>query len=103
MIKNNKFKLSAPAWNNKFELPNESYSASDIQDYFEYTIKKHEAFGNNAPTQIYVNKIENRITFKIKKVNHLKLLTSETLKILEKYWTKYKLKITMVKIFLFRN
>ena len=85
MIKNNKFKLSAPAWNNKFELPNESYSASDIQDYFEYTIKKHETFGNNAPTQIYVNKTENRITFKIKKVNHLKLLTSETLKILEKY------------------
>ena len=34
--KNNKFKISAPTWNDKFELPDESYSVSDIQDYFEY-------------------------------------------------------------------
>ena len=33
---NNKFKKSAPMWNNKFELPGGSYSISDIQDYFEY-------------------------------------------------------------------
>ena len=33
---NNKFKISAPAWNDKFELPDVSYSVSDIQDYFEY-------------------------------------------------------------------
>ena len=33
---NNKFKLSAPTWNDKFELPDGSYSVSDIQDYFEY-------------------------------------------------------------------
>ena len=31
---NNKFKISAPAWNDKFELPDGSYSVSDIQDYF---------------------------------------------------------------------
>ena len=33
---NNKFKISAPTWSDKFELPNGSYSISDIQDYFEY-------------------------------------------------------------------
>ena len=38
---NNKFKISAPTWNYKFELPDESYSVSDIQDYFEYILKKH--------------------------------------------------------------
>ena len=38
---NNKFKISAPTWNNKFELPDGSYSVSDIQDHFEYILKKH--------------------------------------------------------------
>ena len=33
---NNKFKISAPTWNDEFELPDGSYSISDIQDYFEY-------------------------------------------------------------------
>ena len=37
---NNKFKTSAPSWNDKFNLPDGSYSVSDIQDYFEYIIKK---------------------------------------------------------------
>ena len=32
----NKFKISAPTWNDEFELPDGSYSISDIQDYFEY-------------------------------------------------------------------
>ena len=35
--KNNRFKISTPTWNEEFELPNESYSLSDIQEYFEYT------------------------------------------------------------------
>ena len=39
--KNNKFKISAPTWNEEFELPDESYSISDIQDYFEYILKTH--------------------------------------------------------------
>ena len=34
--KNNKFKISASTWNDKFELPGEPYSISNIQDYFEY-------------------------------------------------------------------
>ena len=39
--KNSKFKTSAPAWNKEFELPNGSYTISDIQDYFEYLLKKN--------------------------------------------------------------
>ena len=42
---NNKFKISAPTWND--ELPNESYSVSDRQNYFEYIIKKHETIADN--------------------------------------------------------
>ena len=40
--KNNKLKISAPTWNNKFELPDGSYSVSDMQDYFEYILKNME-------------------------------------------------------------
>ena len=39
--KNNKFKISAPTWNEEFELPDGSYSVSDIQDYFKYILKKN--------------------------------------------------------------
>ena len=39
---NNKFKIPAPTWNDDFELPDGSYSVLDIQDYFEFIIKKHE-------------------------------------------------------------
>ena len=38
---NNKCKISAPTWNDEFELPDGSYSVSDIQDYFKYILKKH--------------------------------------------------------------
>ena len=38
---NNKFKISAPKWNDKFELPDGSNSMSHIQDYFEYILRKH--------------------------------------------------------------
>ena len=38
--KKNKFKISALTWNEEFELPDGSYSVSDIQDYFEYILKK---------------------------------------------------------------
>ena len=65
--KNNKFKISAPTWNEDFELTDGSYSISDIQDYFECILKKHEEKTVNPSKKIYVNKIENRITFKIEK------------------------------------
>ena len=54
---NNKFNISAPTWNDEFDLPDGSYYISDIQDYFEYIIKKHETIAENSPVQIYVNKI----------------------------------------------
>ena len=38
---NNNFKISSPICNDKFELPDESYSVSDIQDYFEHIYKMH--------------------------------------------------------------
>ena len=79
---NNKFKISAPTWNDKLELPDGSYSVSDIQDYFEYILKKHGENIDNPSVKIYVNKIENRITFKIKNGYSLELLTSETMKLL---------------------
>ena len=58
---NNKFKISTPTWNDEFNSPHGSYSAFDIQDYFEYIIKKHETVADNPPVQIYVNKLKNRI------------------------------------------
>ena len=64
--KNIKFKISAPTWNKDFGLPDGSYSSSDIQDYFKYILKKHETVTDNPSIMIYVNKIENRITFEIK-------------------------------------
>ena len=36
---NNKFKISTPTLNDEFNLPDGSYSVSDIQDYFKYIIK----------------------------------------------------------------
>ena len=79
---NNKFKISAPTWNDKFELRNGSYSVSNIQDYFEYILKKHGEDIDKPSVQIYVNKIENRVTFKIKNGYSLELLTPETMKLL---------------------
>ena len=79
---NNKFKISALTWNDEFELPDGSYLISDIQDYFEYILKKHNENTDNPSIRIYANKTENRIILKIKTGYHLELLTSETMKLL---------------------
>ena len=71
--KNNKFRLSAPTWNDEFELPKESYSISNIQDCFEYILKNHGENIDNPSIRIYVKKIENRIILKIKTRHYLKL------------------------------
>ena len=71
---NNKFKISAPNLNDTFDLPDGSYSICDIQDYFEFIIKKYETLIENPPIQIYPNKIKNRIVFKIKTSYKLELL-----------------------------
>ena len=49
---NKKFKISAPTWNDTFDLPDGPYSTSDIQDYFEFIIKKHETLPENPPVEI---------------------------------------------------
>ena len=74
---NNKFKIAAPTWNDKFELPDGSYSVSDIQDYFEYSLNNHRENTDKPSVQRYLNKIENRVTFKIKNGHSLELLTSK--------------------------
>ena len=79
---NNKFNISAPTWNETFDLPDGSYNISEIQDYIEYIIKKHETIGENAPILIYANTINNRIVFKIKSGYELELLSKETVKLL---------------------
>ena len=79
---NNKFKISAPTWNEEFKLPDGSYSISDIQDYFGYILKEHGEDIDKPSVLIYVNKIENRVTFKIKNGYSLELLTTKTMKLL---------------------
>ena len=90
---NNKFKISAPTWNDEFDLPDGSYSIADIQDYFEFIIKKHETWTENHPIQIYPNKIKSRIVFKVQTGYKLELLTPETIKLLgstkkKKCWSR---------------
>ena len=80
--KNNKFKISAPTWNEGFELRDGSYSVSDFQDYFKYILKKHETNTDNPSIMIYVNKIENRTAFEIKAGYYLEILTPETMQLL---------------------
>ena len=79
---NDEFRISALNWNDEFDLPDRSYSILDFQNYFEYIIKKHGIIANNPPIQIYVNKINNRIAFKIKTGYKLELLFPETMKLL---------------------
>ena len=70
--KNNKLKISAPTYNDKYKLSDRSYSISDIQDYKT----------DNPWIRRYINKIENRITFKVKARYYLDFLTLETMKLL---------------------
>ena len=79
---NNKFKISAPTRSDELELSDGSYSISNIQDYFQYILKKNSENVDNPSTRIYVNKTENRITFKIRNEYYLKLLTPEPMKLL---------------------
>ena len=95
---NNKFKISAPTWNETFDFPDGFYSIADIQDYFEFIIKKHETLTENPPVQIYPNKIKNRIVFKIKTGYKLELLSLETMKLLRST-KKMLIKIKMEKMY----
>ena len=79
---NNKFKISAPTWNDTFDVPDGSHSIAALQNYFEYIMKKHETIADVSPMLIYVNEINNRIVFKIKSGYKLELLSKETMKLL---------------------
>ena len=61
---NNKCKISAPTWNDKFELPDGSYSVSNIQDYFEYILKKHGENTDKPSMQIHVIKLKIELYLK---------------------------------------
>ena len=79
---NNKFKTSAPTWNDTFDLPDGSCFITDIQDHFEFIITKYETLTENPPIQIYPNKIKNGIAFKINTGYKLELLALVTMRLL---------------------
>ena len=62
---NNRFKISASTWNDKFELPDGSYSVSDIHDYFEYILKEHGEDINKPLVQKYVQKLKIGLRLKL--------------------------------------
>ena len=73
--------MIAPTWNDEFELPDGSYSVSDIQDYIKYIIKKHETLTTIPPIHLYINRINNILVFKIKDGYKLELQTTKTMKL----------------------
>ena len=77
-----KLKISSITLKDEFDLPDGSYSISDIQDSFEFIIKKHKTLTENPSIQIYPNKIKNRIVFKIETGYKLELLSPETMTLL---------------------
>ena len=82
---NNQFKISAPSWNDTFDLPDSFYSIEDIQDYFEFTVKKHETLTENPPIEIYPNKIKNRIVFKTKNRVQISIIISRNNETIRKH------------------
>ena len=81
MYKSNKTKIIAPTWNDDFEVPEDSYSVSDIQDYIEYIINKHEELPTNPPIDIYINSSNGRLLFKIEDGYEVELQPLETMKL----------------------
>ena len=63
---NNKLKIIGPKWNDEFGLSDGSHSVSDIQDYIEYIVKKHETLPIDPSIYIYINKNKKRFLFKYK-------------------------------------
>ena len=75
-------KIIGPTLNDEFELPDGSYYLSNIQDYIEYIIKKHETLTIIPLIHVYINRINNRLVFKIKEGYKLELQTPKTIKLL---------------------
>ena len=79
--KNNKLETRAPTWINELELRNGSYFVSNIQDYIEYIIKKYETLTTIRLIQVYINRINNRLLFKVKDGYKLELQKPRTMKL----------------------
>ena len=77
--KNNKLRIIAPTWNYEFELPDGSYSVSDIQHCIEYIVKKQEKLTVIPPIHVYINRINKSLVFKVKNGYKLELQTPETM------------------------
>ena len=58
-----------------------SSSVSDVQDYIEYIEEKHETLPTNPPVHIDINRINDRLVFKIKDRYKLNLQMPETMKL----------------------
>ena len=79
--KNNKLKIIAPTWNDEFEWPDGFYSVSYIQGYVENIIKKHKTLTAIPPIHVYINRVNNKLVFKIKDEYKLELQRPETMKL----------------------
>ena len=80
--KNNKLKTIAPIWNDEFELPDGSYSVSDIQDNIKNIVKKYRTLTTISPFHVYINRINNRLVLKVKDGYKLETQMPETMKLL---------------------
>ena len=81
---NNKFKISGTTWDKEVELPNVSHSISDIQDYFEYILKKHKHWLINHKFKYIPTKFRTELHSKLSQESwayYLELLTPETMKL----------------------
>ena len=79
--KNNRLKIIAPAWNDESELPDGSYSVSDILNYIKYIIKNYEKLTAISPANVYANRINNILIFKTKDGYTLEFQTPETMRL----------------------
>lgn len=85
MYENNNFKVSGTSWNKKSKLLDGSYSVSNIADYLNKSSRSIERLLHllhKSPVILYVSKIQNRITLKIKTGYYLELSAPETMKVL---------------------
>ena len=81
--KNNKLKILAPIQNDGYKVTDGSYSVSDNQDYTEFIIKKHETLTKISPIHVNINRINDRLVFKIKDGFKLELQMPETMKLFD--------------------
>ena len=74
-------KTITPTWNDEFEFQDDSYSVTDIQEWIEYIIKKHETLTTIPFIHVYINKINNKLVLKMKDGYKLELQTPDSMKL----------------------